>query len=431
MASFSATFRRLHRLPRLAYEANSVSLVASSRMASMALTLLTAPIIARAIAPTGRGETATAIAAIAIVPILVGFGLPLEIRRRSATRNARASIRACRDLCIVLLLPSVLISVLLFFTIFSSMSTEVAITACVGVVLAPLSVSWLCDQSVMIGRGNYRAVALIQLAQPVMYVSIVGVGFVFGLITVQYVIVANLTGVVVAFLVGLHVCRASFIGTRDSRRSLLRGGVKYAGSSIVEASANRLDQILVLPLIGAFGAGLYSVAVTASSIPLSIGHALGAHFFNLSARQDPEARPVGAEAIRSTIVLVLAFVVPMAIAVPFLVPVVFGADFEKAVPAVLVSLIGSVFMTVAYVGSMVLAGAGRGKTMTYAQLGCLVVGISLLYLLAPIWGALGASVASSAGYFVLLSTIIVSLKIRPAELFPHFSDMRAAVGVLK
>lgn len=431
MTSVSATLKALYRVPRSAYLGNSVSLVAISRVVSMVLTLMTAPIIARAIAPVGRGETATAIAAITIVPILVGFGLPLEMRRRSATRNSRSSVRAARDLCVLLFFPSALVSAILFFTVFSSMPFAVAVTASVGVVLAPLSVSWLCDQSVMIGRGNFRAVALIQLAQPVMYVSIVAFGFAFGLITVQYVIVANLAGVVSAFAVGLHVCRASFLGTRDLRKSVVRGGIKYAGSSIVEASANRLDQILVLPLIGAFGAGLYSIAVTVSSIPLSIGHALGAHFFNLSARQEPSARSVGGDAIRSATVLVAVFVAPIALAVPFLVPVVFGSDFEQAIPSVLVSLIGSVFMTIAYVGSMVLAGAGRGGMMTYAQLGCLIVGISLLYLLAPIWGALGASVASASGYFVLFAIIVVSLKIRPSELFPKVGDIRYAIGVLR
>lgn len=431
MTSVSGTLRALYRVPRSAYLGNSVSLVAISRMVSIALTLMTAPIIARAIAPVGRGETATAIAAITIVPILVGFGLPLEMRRRSATQNSHSSVRAARDICIALFFPSALVSAILFYTVFASMPFAVAITASLGVALAPLSVSWLCDQSVLIGRGNFRAVALIQLAQPVMYVSIVALGFAFGLITVQYVIVANLAGVVSAFAVGLHVCRASFLGARDLRKSVIRGGIKYAGSSIVEASANRLDQILVLPLIGAFGAGLYSIAVTVSSIPLSIGHALGAHFFNLSARQGPSARSVGGDAIRSAIVLVVVFVSPIAFAVPFLVPVVFGSDFEEAVPSVLVSLIGSVFMTIAYVGSMVLAGAGRGGMMTYAQLGCLIVGISFLYLLAPIWGSLGASVASASGYLVLFVIIAVSLKVRPAELLPKVADIRYAIGVLR
>lgn len=431
MISVSGALRGLYRIPRSAYLGNSVSLVAISRIVSMGLTLMTAPIIARAIAPVGRGETATAIAAITIVPIFVGFGLPLEIRRRAATRDSRSSVRAARDVCAVLFLPSALISLILFFTVFSSMPHAVAITASVGVGLAPLSVSWLCDQSVMIGRGNFRAVALIQLAQPVMYVLIVSVGFLVGVITVQYVIVANLAGVFLAFVVGLCVCRASFLGARDSRKSVVGGGVKYAGSSIVEASANRLDQILVLPLIGSFGSGLYSIAVTVSSIPLSIGHALGAHFFNLSARQEPSARSVGGEAIRSSIVLVSIFVAIIALTVPFLVPVIFGPDFEGAVPSVLVSLVGSLFMTIAYVGSMVLAGAGRGRTMTYAQLGCLIVGISLLYIFAPIWGALGASVASALGYFVLLVIIIVSLKVRLLEMVPRMVDVRNAMGVLR
>ncbi|WP_269747013.1 MULTISPECIES: oligosaccharide flippase family protein [unclassified Rhodococcus (in: high G+C Gram-positive bacteria)] len=410
---------------------NSVSLVAVSRLVSMFLTLLTAPLIARAIGPDGRGETATALAAFGIVPIVVGFGLPLELRRIIATQNVRSAIRASRDICFLLIFPCLIIALLLYVTIFSSMQLSVAIIASTGVALAPLCISWLCDQSVMIARENYRSVAYIQLAQPICYVGLIVIGFSVDVLTVQYVLIANICGMIVTFLVGLHVCRASFFGTRTRRRNLVRGGLKFAGSAIAETATNRLDQLLVLPLIGGFATGLYSVAVTISSIPLSIGHALGAHFFNVSAKSPVPDRAVSGASIRLGFIAAALCAIPICVVSPVVVPLIFGDEFSAAINLVLISQGGSVMMTSAYVGSMVLAGQGEGRRMLLAQVSSLAVGIPLLFILAPQFSAIGASIASVAGYFTLLVIVSISLGIGFRDLIPRLSDVRKIIVAMR
>ncbi|MGX7724527.1 oligosaccharide flippase family protein [Rhodococcus sp. 5G237] len=411
---------------------NSVSLIALSRIVAMFLTLITAPVIARALGPEGRGEAATALAAFALVPILVSLGVPLEVRRASVKGDWSRIIRASRDLSVMMFVPSGLIAFLLSVFIFRSMSSEAALVAFTGALCAPLTVSWLCDQSALIALSRYRAVAAIQVAQSIVYVLLVALAFAFSVLSVPVVLCANILGSLVTCGLGIYLTRVTFLGPRASRRSLLAGGIKYAGSGIAEAASNRLDQLLVLPLIGAYGAGLYSVAVTISSIPLSVGHALGAHFFNESAKAEAkDLSGLSGFGLRSG--FLASFMVSLSLGVlsPFVVPLVFGAEFSGSIPVVVVSLIGSVAMTTAYVGSMMLAARGRGGMMTSSQVVSLVVGLCGLYLLAPRLGAPGVAFASTIAYFSLLVIVLLALRIRGSDLLLRRSDFVQLVRVLK
>lgn len=417
---------------RTIYGSNSVSLIAISRVGATALTLLSAPIIARSIGPEGRGETATALAAFALVPIIISLGIPLEIRRASVKGDDKPIIRSARDICLVLFVPAGALSALLCYFIFASMPRSVVFVAALGVLAAPITVSWLCDQSVLIARENYRGVAAIQLCQPVVYVSLIFGAMALDRISVAFVLSANLAGTLAASILGLWLCRASVRGRRTSRWSVLRAGVRYSGSAIAEAASNRFDQLLILPLIGAYGAGLYSIAVTISSIPLSVGHALGAHFFNTSARaSEALLGSVSSFAIRAGLIASGAFSLVLCAVAPVLVPLVFGEEFGASTPAVLISLLGSVAMTTAYVGSMVLAAQGKGSLMTIAQLMSLTTGLIGLYSLAPHLGVVGASIASAVGYFVLLVVVICALRVRMRGLIPRADDVRSVVAILR
>src|SRR5689334_5155238 len=54
-----------------------------ANFASLVFSFLTVPVIARAVGAEGRGETAAVVAAFVFVPVLLGLGIPLEVRRRS------------------------------------------------------------------------------------------------------------------------------------------------------------------------------------------------------------------------------------------------------------------------------------------------------------------------------------------------------------
>ena len=405
--------------------------IALANVAASAIALITAPIIARSIGAAGRGETAAALAAFALVPIVLAIGMPTELRRVWATARADSLVRSFRDVAATMVIPAVGIAFALSETLFRDLSTDSRIMVFIGVALAPLSVSWAGDVSVLVATGRYRAVMLVRLLGPTAFLVGVGVAAISGAATVATVLLANILGTGVTWLAGLLLVRVSPIGPRASHTRLLRRGVTYAGSSVAEAATYRLDQVIALPIIGAQQAGFYSVAVTIGSIPIALGQSLGAHYFRNVANAPQSQRPaLTEEAMRVTISSSLALCVLLAIVSPVLIPVIFGAEFQAAVTPTLVYLLGSVFMVCIVVSTLLLAASGKGHVMTISQVSNLVVGLTLLVLLGPMLGAAGAALASTISYIVLAMVQTKLLGARLTSLTPTPRGVAAGIRTL-
>ena len=211
----------------------------------------------------------------------------------------------------------------------------------------------------------------------------------------------------------------------------MRGAVKFAGAAIAESASYRLDQVLALPIIGAYNTGLYAVAVTMGSAPLSLGHAISASYYPRVAQANGTDRDqLNAEGTRVGLAIALLVCIPLAMITPLVVPLLFGAEFVGAIVPALLSLAGTVALVCGFVASSLLAAAGRGIVMTVAQCCSLVVGIGLLFVLGPPLGAVGASLASSISYVVLSLIVIWALGVRPSAALPHIHDFRLALSTL-
>ncbi|MDD7945819.1 oligosaccharide flippase family protein [Microbacterium sp. NE2HP2] len=419
--------RRLLRLLR----ADTPSLLLVGRLGATSMAFITAPIVARSIGADGRGETAAAIALFNLVPILLGIGMPLEVRRLAARAQGDAAIRTAR-LLVLLTVPFALVAAwAATVSILSGFDTASRVTAFIGIALCPLMIMWTCDSSVLVASGRYKGVMTLQLIQPAAYLVLVIAFASTQTLTVATALISNLAGTVAACITGLSFTRVTPFGPRVRLLTLLRGAVRYAGSSIAEAAASRLDQVIALPLIGAFQAGIYSVAVTVASIPLALGQALGAATFPLVARSEgPERQAFKAEAVRMSVAVSIVTAPLLGIGTWIVIPLLFGPDFEPAVVVSWVAGAGTCALIIAYVCSMNLAAEGRGYTMTVAQACALALSIALLYALAPNYGALGAAAASTVGYFALMVTLLLATRVRIRQACPGPRDLSRAFATL-
>lgn len=411
---------------------DSPSHLVIGRLIASALALISAPIVARAIGPEGRGETAAALALFNLVPIVLALGVPLEVRRLAAHGHASAAVRTARIFCLTALIPAAPVAILLDRLLFQGLDGSTRVVAVVGVILSPLMMSWMCDNAVLVAQRRYRAVFLLQVTPPSVYVILVLVLWIAGEARPSTVLACNIIATSATFVGAMLLTRIPVGGTRWGYRKLVGNGIRYAGSSIAEAASSRLDQVLVLPLIGAYQAGIYAVAATVSSIPLAFGQAIGASYYPLAAIAHEQDRPkLRTEAIR-TGVAAGVLVVPIAgIASVVAIPLVFGSGFTASVPVAGVLFSGAAALVIAYIGSMVLAAEGRGVQMTIAQVISLAVGVLLLMVLGPLWGALGASVASSLSQLVLLAVSVFVLRVRIRDVLPRPIDFRLLVARMR
>jgi len=401
------------------WQGDSPSLIVLGRIVVAGLALVSAPIIARAIGPEGRGETATAAALAYLLPVVLGLGIPIEVRRRLAGTGDASVLRTARIVAAMLFPFGLVLAWIAYGSIFSTFESQARIWASLLLVLAPLTVSWLSDTSAYLATGRLRSYFAIQVTQPTVYLLGVLVFWLSGAATTATVLTSSATATVVTFLVGIFLSRSLPRRTPVRVLSLVRGGVRFAGAGIAEAVANRIDQVIVLPLIGAVQAGYYSVAVTIGTVPLAFAHALGSRYFNaLSsavAAGEEDLTVIKGRSFRSSLAVGLLIAGCLATASPMAIPLLFGQGFAPAVVPTLVALVGSVFMVAAYVASLLLAAEARGGRMTVAQVVSAAVGVGALTILGPMLGALGAALASVVGYLVLLLLGGLFLRLRGVD----------------
>ena len=406
----------------------SPSLIVVGNLGAVLLAFLSAPLVARAIGADGRGESAAALAAGGVVPVLLALGLPLEARRVAASENPAPTVRAARDIICCAFVPAVLVAFVLQWTLLSSLDGTTRWITTVYLSLSPLAMSTLVDIGVLLSSAKYWSVLVIRVLQPAWVVVSLLIGWPLGWVSVPFVVMTALTGMVVSTVFSTWANRVSLRGQRAPHRALIGGSISFAGSSAAEVATNRLDQILALPLIGATSAGWYSVASTVATAPLAIGHALGASYFRELSSADAEVfKVLRTEAVRTSITIGLASCGILMALAPVGVPMLFGSQFDHAVIPTVIALAGSTLMIANYVSSLVLAVQRRGTAMTVSQLIALAGGMILLLFLGPAFGASGAAVASTLSYLLLCVCLSISLKTSPFAFVPTARALRLAV----
>lgn len=402
-----------------------------ARLFTLLLAFATAPIVARAVGPDGRGLATSGLAVMAIVPVVLAWGVPFAVRRSEAFGRGDSALRSARLLAAAAVVPAAIIGWITTVVVLPDLDDLSRLCLAAGVAVCPSFISVLCDQSVLISRERYARVALLQSASPVINAfSIIGL-WLLDTVTVPAVFLSFAFGQIVSFGTGLALTHVSVFGKRDRVAGLLAEGTRYAPGQIAEIATVRLDQVLAVPIAGAVQAGYYAVASTLATLPLGLAHAIGAAVFKrIAASEASEALRVKAQGIRAGIVLGTQAALVMLVVFPWGVPLLFGPEFSGAVPAAMVSAIGTPFAITAYVGTQALAAEGRVAALTAAQIAGLVVGISSLFVLGHNYGALGASAASGLGYLCTMTWALMRLEIPWRQIVPVPSDIRGSWSLL-
>jgi O-antigen/teichoic acid export membrane protein len=226
-----------------------------------------------------------------------------------------------------------------------------------------------------------------------------------GLLLGQYV-----TGAL--FLVGLlwiHRRRLTLAPDGALLRRLLRFGFPTMPAELSLYSLNFIDRVLVLRILGAGDAGLYSVSVKfAQSINVMVkGFQLAWPPLAYSIRDDDEARRAYA-VIVTWFVSVTAFVVAgLWLLSRWIVRVLTGPSFFDSYQTIGLVSTGVMLYALYLVLVVILGRTGRTEFNFPATLAGTVVNIALNLLLLPSMGFVGAGVSLVASYAVVLVLMYV------------------------
>lgn len=419
-----------HRLRSLAAVDLPIQITIANILA-LGFSFLSVPVIARSIGVEGRGLTAAVVSAFILVPVVVGLGLPLEVRRRSARAIDEASVRGARDIAVMMTAPAALVAVLLDQLVFKELGEDIRTVAFVGIAGSAVSVLWAIDVGALVGAGRYRAVFVLRVVQPAIILVSLTPLWIARELTASVVLVVYVLSNLIAALVGSMFVRVSWRGERRRRIELARVGLTFAGSAVAESAAARFDQILVLPLIGAVQAGYYTLATSIAILPIALSHALAAkHFRDVATAAPGNIGELVARGIQECLALAVPVCLFLGLAGIWFVPMLVGEEFRPSVTVLFVLLPGAAAMSTAYLASALLAAQGRGIIMTATQLAGLAVNLILLVPLGSRFGAHGAAWASTAGYMLLVVLQLQVLKQSPTVLVPSIRAMRSGIRSL-
>ena len=278
----------------------------------------------------------------------------------------------------------------------------------------PFALAWLFMAAVALALERYEAYGAITIVQPAAQV----------VLAVTLAATVGTLGAVLGFAISQVVGTAAaavLVRDRDrgaapprragELRAAARFGLLSWGSEVLQNLNYRLD----LFVLNAFGVtadvGVYSVALTVTSFAWILPSALQTVLFPRTARLDTGDPPASAEpggltdvelaASRGTRQAVL-LLIPTAVALVFtllvLVPLLYGARFDRTTDLGLILVPGTLALGFARVLVAVTSGRGRPQYSLYGRLIDMPITAVLYFVLIPAHGATGAAIASSISY---------------------------------
>jgi O-antigen/teichoic acid export membrane protein len=404
-------------------------------MALPLVSLLTAPLLARALGADGRGQYANVSMSLFIAVTLATGGVPEAIiyfltRGRASPR--RVLLLATRTLTLTasLAVLALFLSAHLFDAGYSVVRELVVVSAAAVVPSCLVAVG----RAAASARHKWHLVNAERYASAL--VRLVGFGglFLAGRLTVTTAVGVAVLSLVVPGVVYLNLLGGSSVSGPPA--PALRGGdfVRFAGLNgsavITSVLLARFDQVAAAPLIGTAQLGLYATAAAIAEVPQLITWA--AREVMLSHDADLGDAPAVARVGRIALVVTAAFAIVLAPILVWAVPLLFGSDFTDAVEMTWVLMAAVVIAAPGNVLSSVLVARGAPGLRVIALGAAFAVDMGLLVAFASAHGGLGAAwamcIASGVATFFHVAFFCRLTGLSWTEVVrPRLSDVRALV----
>ncbi|WP_188078798.1 lipopolysaccharide biosynthesis protein [Rhodococcus sp. ANT_H53B] len=360
--------------------------------------LLSGPILAYGLGPSGRGEYATLTVPIIFIGIAstLGFqdGITYAIAR--AGRKAQAVRRRIPIMGAGLSALAVLLLVVVGFLV-TEENPHLRLSFLLLSLTAPVQVYTGLYAGLLVGAEDYSPVNRSKVVAAVSRLAMLAVLLPFDLLTsvaaATVHMLASAFGLVLLVVKSRRTERKNGIEAR--KFSLPKYSLTAAPAIIVSLAALRLDQVIALPLIGTEQLGLYAAAVGLGEATVIL--ATTARTMILGGSGEPSAasqqRRLTLYALVGTAIITLVAIALAGVAIKILL----GPSFSGAYHAVIVVFVGNMALAGCQLGSGWLLRHGLAGWQSIAfGTGC-IVNVGSLVLLKDM-GATGAAIASACNY---------------------------------
>jgi O-antigen/teichoic acid export membrane protein len=391
-----------------------VPILTVGNVALVAARLLTSILVAQVLGPAGRGAVALISVVDDVSKVLFSAGIQVAAgyHAKLGMDSDRALINAAFRAGALLLPLTTTVAVLVGVLGLSSLEPAarwltVLLIGWTGLVNLP----GLTAANIMRAHRRFRQLALYLASFYGM--SLIAVAFcaVLGGLSVAWVAAAFALGRVVSAAYGLAATAWPSLGPSAQLGPLFRYGLKALPGSVGAQLNNRLDQLIIAPMVSFGDLGVYAVAAGTSFAPAVLPLSMATSAF-ATVKQDSDRGRQGsaATAIRRGILVSALAAVSLALVTPVLIPLIYGSAFDGAIVPTIILLGGSV----AWGGQLVAAQCANALGQpSYSSIGE-VAGVSLtvvaLVIFVPLYGIIGAAVVSLVAYVTRLAVTLLFLR---------------------
>jgi O-antigen/teichoic acid export membrane protein len=371
-------------------------------------------VLARTIGPSGNGRFALLFTLVGFTALISSLGLTAGIasevsRRRWSVRLAfRTSYLAALVLGVVGMLGGIAVFLLTHDAVFGGIDPWLAVIALSSI---PPTFAYQHAEWILLGRERYEGYAGLELLRSVTFLLIgTGLAIPFGLTgAVIGLPTSALTAAAAgAYLLAREARHDRVVDTGDSLPRALRFGVQSWGSTLLQQVNYRLDILILGGFASARAVGVYSVAVTVTSIAGILPQALGTVLFPRVASLDEstltgditaeESDAAVAKSIRHGVLLSLPAGVAISVLLVVAIPLLYGSKFADSTALGFVLLPGVLLLGISKVLSYAISGRGYPRYVLYVGAITVPLTLALYFALIPAFHAWGAAAASLVSY---------------------------------
>ena len=371
-----------------------------ANVAVLLMGIATGVITARLLLPEGRGELAIVLFWPQLILGIGAFGLKEAITHRIS--SSQVDVRTVVASGLLVALGYVLLLCLVGYFVVPILLGEVhrnllEITRTYLLIYFPIGLILLCLRSIDQGRLNYFWHNTLVVSVPAIYLLGLAILWYSGSFTVEHVVWANLASLVVVFLVRMVVGENIIQPpTIIECRNLIVTGLRFHSTAMVMLIGSQADRLVLIALWDNASIGLYTVAMTIASAGLgALSNSFQTVIFpNIGRIRDENGQRTYLSCqLRYAMVLLTGCAALIIAITPWLLPVIFGYEFHKAIiPAVILTL-ALVPYSLRQILIVALRGLGKAGSGTIGEAMALFIFLALVWPIGHIAGLAGIALS--------------------------------------
>jgi O-antigen/teichoic acid export membrane protein len=395
-----------------------VVLSLAAGIASQALLVVSGIPVARTLGVDNRGHLALLVVVAGGLGLLGAAGVPDALAYYISRERAAARTLAQRVVVLALaqslLVVAVQALVLALIVRHDSMQVKLAATIILG--WPPAFIMYLYGVAVLQGERRFVAFNILRVVPVATYSAFVIGALLVHRTTVPVFAFGWLLSYVVSGAVAVFLAARAVRGAANesdvSVRDMLSFGARGVLGQMSFAETFRIDQLVAGLFLGAAPLGLYAVASSFTTLPMVVALSIGmVEYAHVAGQADRSAgRRTVTAYLTLTMVVCTALVTVVFLAVPTILPWLFGQDFAGAVTAARILLVAGLARAARRILSDGMRAMGDPAAGSFAEVVSWIALVVLLGALVPLFGingvATAVAISSAAAVLFLLSRLI-------------------------